>query len=77
MRAFGYGTKEEVWQALCEPAMAKKLAQSMISSGWLQEYRLAKRLHFEEALEASRAGVTRRPPPKRHKKRRPRRPLAP
>jgi hypothetical protein len=41
MRAFGYGTKEEVWQVLCEPAMAKKLAQSMISSGWLQEYRLA------------------------------------
>jgi hypothetical protein len=77
LRAHGYGTKEEVWQALCEPAMAKKLAQSMICSGWLQEYRLAERLHFEEALEASRAGVTRRPPPERHKKRRPRRPLAP
>ena len=77
LRKLGFHTKEQVWEALSDPKLAKKLAQGLLSSGWLQEYRLANKLHFEETLEAARVGVTKRPPPERHKKRRAHRPLAP
>ena len=77
LRAMGYTTAERVREALSSPDQITKMAKGLISCGWLTEYRLAERLHYEEALEAGAAGMTRRPPPERHKKRRPRRPLAP
>ena len=77
LRAMGYATVEGVRKALSSPEQTMKMARGVIFSGWLQEYRLAARLHYEEALEAAAAGWTRKPPPERHKKRRPRRPLAP
>ncbi|KAJ2895015.1 hypothetical protein MKZ38_006992 [Zalerion maritima] len=77
LRDMGLNTKEQVWEAFGNPKLVKKLAQGLIPSGWLQENRLADKLHFEETLEAARVGVAKRPPRERHKKRRACRPLAP
>lgn len=77
LRDIGYTTAEGVREALSSPSQVLQIARGVIASGWLQEYRLAEKLGYEEALEVAAAGYTRRPPPERHKKRRPRRPLAP
>jgi len=78
LRAMGYRSVEQVWEALSSPKTAKVLARALVKSGWLEEYRLFLKLDSQEALEAIRAGITTRPPPERHKrKRRSRRPPAP
>jgi hypothetical protein len=78
LRAMKYRSVEQVWEALSSPKTVKVLARALIQSGWLGEYRLFLKLDTQEALEAIRAGITMRPPPERHKrKRRSRRPPAP
>jgi predicted DNA-binding transcriptional regulator len=78
LRAMGYRSSEQVWEALSSPKTAKVLARALVKSGWLGEYYLFLKLDSQEALEAIRAGITMRPPPERHKrKRRSRRPPAP
>jgi len=77
LRAMGYNSPEQVWEALSNLKAAKVLARALIQSGWLGEYRLFIKLDFQEALEATRARITIRPPPERHKRKRRSRPPAP
>ena len=77
LRAMGYTSPGRVREALSDPKTAARAARALIQSGWLEESRLFLKLDFQEALEAIRAGITVRPPPERHKRKRRSRPPAP
>ena len=77
LRAMGYTSPGRVREALSDTKTVAKVARALIQSGWLEEFRLFLKLDFQEALEATRAGITLRPPPERHKRKRRSRPPAP
>src|SRR2546429_1046836 len=74
LTAMGYTSISEARAGLSNPEKASKMAKSLLRSGWLREFRLSEKLRSEEGLADALGGWQRRPPPKRHKRRRERQP---
>ena len=71
LRAFGYGTKEEVYRGLAHRDTAPGMAQALVRSGWLPQFRVFSELQSAgTATDGDEHAWARRPPPQAARRRR-------